>query len=713
MNLTTNIGLQKPISNEKYNVAVQNANMDIIDSAINRLQNKDASQDELLATKEYVNETVKNATVDLDGYATESYVDSALINKADKTELFSGSYNDLTDKPTIPDAYDDTQIKELIETKVSNTTTVNGKALSSNISLNASDVGADASGTATSAISTHNTATDAHNDIRLLITELTTRLNTLANSTDEDLDQMAEIVEYIKSNKELIDSITTSKVSVTDIINNLTTNVSDKPLSAAQGVVIKALIDTLQTEVDGKAESSDIHTHSNKTVLDGITSTLVSNWNSAKTHADSTHAPSNAEENVIETVKVNGTALTPSSKAVNIKVPTKISDLTNDSISVSQSLTSGTQIGTITINETETKLYAPTDTDTHYTSKNVVGSPTATNNTNSALSNGNVYLNSVENGAVTSSHKIMGSGTTTVTTDASGNIIINSTDENSGTTYTAGTGLELDGTTINHSNSVTAGTASGGSGVLSHGGTFTTPTVTYDAQGHVTSKGTKTYTLPDETSLSVTSSGSGNAVTGITVSGHDITTIKGSTFLTSHPTIDVSTDTTSTASPSHGGTVTMIDSITRDSNGHVTKVNTKTVTLPSDNNTDTKVKQTATTTNASYPLLLAPSGQTETSTTTSYFDSGVTLNPSTNTIEANVSGSAGSATKATQDASGNTITTSYAASASISDTNLLLKSKSGATLSTVDLSGLSGGSGITYSDTEPTTLTDGMTWIGE
>lgn len=68
-----------------------------------------------------------------------------------------------------------------------------------------------------------------------------------------------------------------------------------------------------------------------------------------------------------------------------------------------------------------------TDTNTHYESKNVVGASTATSNTTTALANGNVYLNSVENGKVTSAHKISGSGTTTVTTDASGNIVINST----------------------------------------------------------------------------------------------------------------------------------------------------------------------------------------------------------------------------------------------------------------------------------------------
>lgn len=65
------------------------------------------------------------------------------------------------------------------------------------------------------------------------------------------------------------------------------------------------------------------------------------------------------------------------------------------------------------------------------------------------------------------------------------------------TTYSAGTGLSLSGTTFNHSNSVTAGTAQGdASKTLSFGGTFTIPTVTYDAQGHVTGKGTTTMTMP-------------------------------------------------------------------------------------------------------------------------------------------------------------------------------------------------------------------------
>lgn len=94
-------------------------------------------------------------------------------------------------------------------------------------------------------IGEHNTNTEAHNDIRNLITGLTNRLNALADSDDTTLDQLSEIVAYIKNNKTLIDGITTSKVNVTDIVNNLTTNVTNKPLSAAQGMALKALIDAI------------------------------------------------------------------------------------------------------------------------------------------------------------------------------------------------------------------------------------------------------------------------------------------------------------------------------------------------------------------------------------------------------------------------------------------------------------------------------------
>ena len=138
-------------------------------------------------------------------------------------------------------------------------------------------------------------------------------------------------------------------------------------------------------------------------------------------HSQTAHAPSNAQANVIETVKVNGTALTPSSKAVNISVPT----VGNGTITITQN---GSTKGTFTTNQ---------------------------------------------------------SGNTTIALDGNN------------TTYSAGTGLSLSGTTFNHKNSVTAGTAQGdASKTLTFGGTFTIPTVTYDAQGHITAKGTTTMTMP-------------------------------------------------------------------------------------------------------------------------------------------------------------------------------------------------------------------------
>lgn len=109
----------------------------------------------------------------------------------------------------------------------------------------AEQVGADPKGTATSAVSQHNTADNSHNDIRLELKALSDRLTAFFDSDDTTLDELSEIVAYITNNKTLIESITTNKVSVADIINNLTTNVSNKPLSAAQGVVLKGLIDTL------------------------------------------------------------------------------------------------------------------------------------------------------------------------------------------------------------------------------------------------------------------------------------------------------------------------------------------------------------------------------------------------------------------------------------------------------------------------------------
>ena len=124
----------------------------------------------------------------------------------------------------------------------------------------------------------------------------------------------------------------------------------------------------------------------------------------------------------------------------------------------------------------------PADSDTHYESKNVVGATNATSNTSTALTNGSVYLNSVENGSVTSSHKISGSGATTVTTDTRGNIIISSTDNDTVYThpsYTARTGVPTANQTP------------------AFGGSFNISQPVSDSTGHITAINTRTVTIPN------------------------------------------------------------------------------------------------------------------------------------------------------------------------------------------------------------------------
>lgn len=122
---------------------------------------------------------------------------------------------------------------------------LSGYALKSEIPNVASDIGAESEGTAESKVSAHNVSDTAHNDIRLLVQGLTERLNALADSDDTTLDQMSEIVSYIKYNRSLINGIDTNKVNVSDIVNNLISNNANKPLSAKQGRVLKSLIDAI------------------------------------------------------------------------------------------------------------------------------------------------------------------------------------------------------------------------------------------------------------------------------------------------------------------------------------------------------------------------------------------------------------------------------------------------------------------------------------
>ena len=116
------------------------------------------------------------------------------------------------------------------------------------------------------------------------------------------------------------------------------------------------------------------------------------------------------------------------------------------------------------------------------------------------------------------------------------------------TTYGAGTGLSLSGTTFNHKNSITAGTAKGDNNkTLTFGGTFTIPTVTYDTEGHITGKGTTTMTMPANPNTTYTFTGGTNKFTVTPSSGSAVN-------ISITPSVALASQVTGTLAIAHGGT---------------------------------------------------------------------------------------------------------------------------------------------------------------
>ena len=176
------------------------------------------------------------------------------------------------------------------------------------------------------------------------------------------------------------------------------------------------------------------------------------------------------------------------------------------------------------------------------------------------------------------------------------------------TAVLAGTYINIDNSTgpeptVNHDLTTRTDTASAAS--PGSAGTFTTiDSVTTNTTGHITALNLKTITLPlsdaytswnlsgDSGTLQTILSGNTALFTG----GTKITTAVAATdVLTITHDAQAQTDTTSTAAPGYLGTFTAIDTVSRDSTGHVTGVNVKTITIPASDDT-------------TYDLTTAPTG---------------------------------------------------------------------------------------------------------
>ena len=214
-------------------------------------------------------------------------------NKSD----FSGNYEDLTNKPEIPtiptniSAFTNdlgylTSIPSEYVTDTELSAAISGKADSSDIP--------DVSG--------FESKTDASSKLTEAKAYTDTKVANLVNSAPTTLDTLGELATAIQENETVVDALNSA-------IGNKA-NTSDLAAVATSGSY---------NDLTNKPTIP--------TVTNDLTNALKANYDSAYAHSQSEHAPSNAQANVIETVKVNGTALTPTSKAVNIEVPTAITKI--------------------------------------------------------------------------------------------------------------------------------------------------------------------------------------------------------------------------------------------------------------------------------------------------------------------------------------------------------------------------------------------------
>ena len=98
------------------------------------------------------------------------------------------------------------------------------------------------------ALESHNNDTGAHSYIQGLINELDARLDAFLGDGDAAA-ALSDLLEYLQNNGDLIESLDANKINYSDIVDNLTTEATDKPLSANQGVQLAASIEAMRGEM--------------------------------------------------------------------------------------------------------------------------------------------------------------------------------------------------------------------------------------------------------------------------------------------------------------------------------------------------------------------------------------------------------------------------------------------------------------------------------
>lgn len=437
------------------------------------------------------------------------------------------------------------------------------------------------------------------------------------------------------------DNSTENIVAAVGFNSNITVNPNEQTITAstfkgslsgtadvAKGYTSDGAIATALAE---KANASDIPTDyvPNTRTVNGHA--LSSNVTVTKADVGLSNTVDGAQVNVIESVKVNGTALTPSSKAVDITVPTKTSQITNDSGFITKA------ISDLTNYYTKSQTYTQTEIDNkisaiHQFNIQVVDSLPTT---------GTQYTIYFVPSSTSSTQNVYEEYVWIVVGDTGKWEHIGSTAFALSIEQTAD-GISVNGTALQSASAsqpglMTKDYASKLDGIAT-GANKTT----------VDSSLSSTSTNPVQNKV-INSALAGKASTSIaTTSANGLMSSGDKSKLDG---IQASADAVSfTADLTSGTKIGTIN------------INGTDTVLYCQTNTDTKVSQIAGTADSEYPMLMKYDTGTGTVTNSVRYNSGITVNPSTKTITATtfkgaLSGNATTATTATDYASTGTIAT--------------------------------------------------------
>lgn len=625
------------VNDDSHNHVI--SNVDGLQSALDAKAAASHTHDDRYYTEDEIDTTVAELESAISGKAASSHSHSdattsasGFMSASDKSKLdgiASGANKTTVDSSLSSTSTNPVQnkvVNSALSGKVPTSRTVNGKELSANITLSASDVGADASGSADAALASAKSYTDQE-------------IADLINSAPTTLDTLGEIATAMQENEDVVAALETAIGTKADS-GHTHSNYASTVTTTGSGNAITAISQSGNTitATKGASFATSDHTHSayvNQNAFSSVkvgdttvaadsatdTLTLIAGSNVTLTPDSTndsvtiaakdtvyTHPSYTSKSNglykitVDGTGHVSGTAAVAKSDITALGIPAQ--DTTYSAATTSAAglmstadktklngIATGAEVNqnafsNVTVGSTTIAADGKTDTLTLVAGSNVTLTPDVTNDKITIAATDTVYTH-----PTTAGNKHIPSG------GSSGQILRWSADgtaawgADNNTTYSAGTGISLSGTTFSNSGvrSISSGstngtisvntngtaaevavkglgsaayTASSAYAAASHthtvsqisdltataaelnkldGVTATTTELNYvdgvtsNIQSQLDSKAASGHTHSNYAST-VSTTGSGNAITAISQSGNTITATKGSTFSLSNHT---------------------------------------------------------------------------------------------------------------------------------------------------------------------------------